>query len=30
VALLPFIGVLIYFIVGFRKGKRPVAEAPVD
>jgi uncharacterized membrane protein len=30
VAMVPFIGVLIYFIVGFRKGKRPVADAPVD
>jgi len=30
VAMIPFIGVLIYFLVGFRKGKRPVADAPAD
>ena len=30
VAMVPFIGVLIYFLFGFRKGKRPAADAPVD
>ena len=28
VAMVPFIGVTIYFLVGFRKGKRPAAETP--
>jgi heme/copper-type cytochrome/quinol oxidase subunit 2 len=28
VALLPFVGVVVYFLFGFRKGKRPAAEAP--
>ncbi|MEE4604609.1 MAG: PLDc N-terminal domain-containing protein [Desulfobacteraceae bacterium] len=30
VAMVPFIGVLIYFIFGFRKGKRPAADAAAD
>jgi hypothetical protein len=30
VAMVPFIGVLIYFVFGFRKGKRPVADAPAE
>jgi hypothetical protein len=30
VALLPFVGVLVYFLFGFRRGRRPVAENPVD
>jgi hypothetical protein len=30
VAMVPFIGVAVYFIFGFRKGKRPVAEAPAE
>ena len=29
-ALVPFIGVLIYFLFGFRKGKRPAGDAPID
>ena len=28
VAMVPFIGVAVYFLVGFRRGKRPVADAP--
>ena len=30
VAMVPFIGVAIYFMVGYRKGKRPAAEAPAE
>lgn len=30
VAMVPFIGVVVYFLLGARKGKRPVVEAPVD
>jgi hypothetical protein len=30
VALVPFIGVVVYFLFGFRRGKRPAAESPVD
>jgi heme/copper-type cytochrome/quinol oxidase subunit 2 len=30
VAMLPFIGVLVYFVFGYRRGKRPAADAPVD
>jgi hypothetical protein len=30
VAMVPFIGVVIYFLLGARKGKRPVDEAQVD
>lgn len=30
VAMVPFIGVAIYFLFGARKGKRPVDEAQVD
>lgn len=30
VAMMPFIGVLIYFLFGFRKGKRPAADAPAE
>ncbi len=29
VAMLPFVGVVAYFLLGFRKGKRPAAT-PVD
>ena len=30
VAMVPFIGVVIYFLIGARRGKRPVDGAPVD
>ncbi len=30
VALLPFVGVLVYFLFGFRRGRRPVAKNLVD
>ena len=30
VALVPFIGVLIYIVVGRNKGKRPAADAAVE
>ena len=30
VAMVPFIGVVIYFLFGFRKGKRPAADASAD
>lgn len=30
VALVPFIGVAVYFLFGFRKGKRPAADSPAD
>ena len=30
VALIPFIGVLIYFLFGFRKGKKPAADPTLD
>jgi hypothetical protein len=30
VALVPFIGVMVYFLFGFRKGKRPAADVPAD
>ena len=30
VAMVPFIGVVVYFLFGFRKGKRPAAESPTD
>lgn len=30
VAMVPFLGVAVYFIFGFRKGKRPAADAPAD
>jgi hypothetical protein len=30
VALVPFIGVVVYFFFGFRKGKRPAVDTPVD
>ncbi|MGA6924609.1 MAG: PLDc N-terminal domain-containing protein [Desulfosarcina sp.] len=30
VAMLPFIGVAVYFLFGFRKGKRSSAHASVD
>ncbi len=29
-AMVPFLGVVIYFLFGFRKGKRPASSAPVD
>ena len=29
-ALVPFIGVVVYFLFGFRKGKPPAADAPAD
>jgi heme/copper-type cytochrome/quinol oxidase subunit 2 len=29
-ALVPFVGVLVYFLFGFRKGKRPAADAPAN
>jgi heme/copper-type cytochrome/quinol oxidase subunit 2 len=28
VALVPFIGVVVYFLFGFRKGKRPADDVP--
>jgi len=30
VALFPFLGVAVYLLFGFRKGKRPAAEVPVE
>ena len=30
VALIPFIGVLVYFLIGFRKGKKPAADNDLD
>ena len=30
VALVPFIGVVVYFLFGFRKGKLPAADVSVD
>jgi hypothetical protein len=30
VAMLPFIGVLVYFLFGARRGKRPAADAPAE
>ena len=30
VALVPFIGVLVYLAIGRTKGKRPATDAPVD
>jgi len=30
VALVPFIGVMVYFLFGFRRGKRPAADLPAD
>jgi hypothetical protein len=30
VALIPFIGVLIYFLIGFRRGKKPASEPPSE
>ena len=30
VAMVPFIGVVVYFLVGFKKGKRSVGELPAD
>ena len=30
VALVPFIGVLVYIVIGRTKGKRPAADAPVE
>ena len=30
VALVPFIGVLVYLAIGRTKGKRPTTDAPVD
>ena len=30
VALVPFVGVLVYFLFGFRKGKRAAADAQAD
>ena len=30
VAMVPFIGVVVYFLIGARKGKRPVAETSMD
>jgi uncharacterized membrane protein len=29
-ALVPFVGVVIYFLFGFRKGKRPATDAPAE
>lgn len=28
VAMVPFVGVVVYFLFGFRKGKRPAVAAP--
>ena len=30
VALVPFVGVVVYFLFGFRKGKRATAGTPAD
>jgi uncharacterized membrane protein len=30
VAMVPFIGVAVYFLFGFRRGKRSAVDAPVD
>ncbi|GAB6908652.1 conserved hypothetical protein [Desulfosarcina cetonica] len=30
VAMVPFIGVVVYFLVGFKKGKRSVGEVSAD
>lgn len=30
VAMVPFIGVAVYFLFGFKKGKKPVPGAPVE
>jgi hypothetical protein len=30
VAMVPFIGVVVYFLIGARKGKRTVADAATD
>jgi hypothetical protein len=30
VAMMPFIGVLIYFVFGFRKGRLPTTDAPAE
>ena len=30
VALVPFIGVLVYIFIGRHKGKRPAADAPAE
>ena len=30
VALVPFVGVVVYFMFGFRKGKRPATDAPAE
>jgi hypothetical protein len=30
VALVPFVGVVVYFLFGFRKGKRATADTPAD
>lgn len=30
VALIPFIGPLVYFVIGFRIGKKPVAPGPTS
>jgi hypothetical protein len=29
-ALVPFVGVVIYFLFGFRRGKRPATDAPAE
>ena len=30
VALVPFVGVVVYFLFGFRKGKQTTADTPAD
>jgi hypothetical protein len=30
VALIPFIGVFVYFLIGFRKGKKPASDPTLD
>ena len=30
VAMVPFIGVVVYFLIGARKGKRPAADETAD
>jgi heme/copper-type cytochrome/quinol oxidase subunit 2 len=30
VAMVPFIGVVVYFLIGARRGKRPDESAPAD
>ena len=30
VAMIPFIGVAIYFVFGYRKGQKPSSDAPIE